>query len=220
MNVVNRLTVFFNGHFGKVVYSEDDIIAFLKPFIGREEAVLQLTILLYQNGEESTSDVERIMNAFPKGKEDEMHRFVQIQLDNKKHAAQPSTSTAITTTAAANAHVPTAITTTTTIGAPTFWGAEAGTAVVPDGLDDDDLSMTGSLFDTKRQVEDDAHTIPEDIQEDIEDDRSLEEHNKLIRHAKDRVEADHEKETSVKEKTGNKLSRISRQTSKRKELEN
>jgi hypothetical protein len=118
--------------------------------------------LLYQNGEESTSDVERIMNAFPKGKEDEMHQYVQIQLDKKQEAAiaanagQPST--AITTTTAANvAHVPTAITTTTSIGHPTFWGAEAGTAVAQDGWDDD-LSMTGSLFDTTRQVEDDAHT--------------------------------------------------------------
>jgi hypothetical protein len=65
-----------------------------------------------------------------------------------------------------------------------------------------------------------THTIPEDIQDDIEDDKSLEEHNKLIRHAKDRVEADHEKETYVKEKAGNKLSRVTRQTSKSKVLEN
>ena len=104
MNVVNRLTVFFDGYFRKEgVYSKDAIIAFLKPLIGREEAVLQLTLLLYKNGEESTTDVERIMNSFPKGKEDELHQFVQIQLNKKKQqaaekAAQPSTTFTTTST--------------------------------------------------------------------------------------------------------------------------
>ena len=223
MNVVNRLTVFFDGHFRKEgVYSKDAIIAFLKPFIGREEAVLQLTLLLYKNGEESTTDVERIMNAFPAGKEDEMHAYVQTQLDKKKQqaaiaekakAAHPP-STDITTTSAANlVQVPTDITTTTTTtttGAPTFWGAEAGTAVVPDGWGDD-LSMSSALF------EDIAKPHAAD---DIEVDHELAVHNKEKEHVQNRIEADHEKEASVKEKAGNKLSRITRQTSKRKVLEN
>jgi hypothetical protein len=227
MNVVNRLTVFFDGYFRKEgVYSKDAIIAFLKPFIGREEAVLQLTLLLYKNGEESTTDVERIMNAFPKGKEDEMHQYVQIQLDKKQQqaviaekAAQPSTS--ITTTTAANlVHVPTDITTTsTTIGAPTFWGAEAGTAVVPDGWDD--LSMSSSVFEdiAKPHAVDDNDAVV-DLEEDHEHAHDLAVHNKNKEHVQNRIEADHEKEASVKEKAGNKLSRVTRQTSKRKVLEN
>jgi hypothetical protein len=223
MNVVKRLNDFFDSHFRKEgVYSNDDMILFLKPFIGREEAVLQLTLLLYKNGEESTYDVERIMNAFPAGKEDEMHAYVQTQLDKKKQqaaiaekakAAHPP-STDITTTSAANlVQVPTDITTTTTTtttGPPTFWGAEAGTAVVPDGWDDD-LSMSSALF------EDIAKPHAAD---DIEVDHELAVHNKEKEHVQNRIEADHEKEASVKEKAGNKLSRITRQTSKRKVLEN
>jgi len=220
MNVVKRLTDFFDGHFRKEgVYSNDAMIAFLKPFIGREEAVLQLTLLLYQNGEESTTDVERIMNAFPKGKENEMHQYVQIQLDKKKEEAAIAEKAAITTTTAANlVHVPTAITTTsTTIGAPTFWGAEAGTAVVPDGWGHDDLSMSSSLFEdiAKPHAADDNDTVV-----DLVVDHELAVHNKNKEHVQNRIEADHEKEASVKEKAGNKLSRITRQTSKRKVLEN
>jgi hypothetical protein len=46
MDVVKRLTNFFDGHFRKEgVYSNDAMIAFSKPFIGREEAVLQLTTI-------------------------------------------------------------------------------------------------------------------------------------------------------------------------------
>jgi hypothetical protein len=79
---------------------------FTRPFIGREEAVLQLTMLLYQNGVvEDSAEIVNIMNAFPAGKEDEMHTYVNTQLKsytqlkNKKEldaataaatAAQPS----------------------------------------------------------------------------------------------------------------------------------
>jgi hypothetical protein len=112
MNVVKRLIDFFDGHFRKEgVYSNDDMIAFLKPFIGREEAVLQLTMLLYQNGEESTYDVTRIMNAFPAGKEDEMHAYVNTtlkeyaQLKKKKELDAATTSVGATSSLAAAAAV-------------------------------------------------------------------------------------------------------------------
>jgi hypothetical protein len=49
MDVVKRLIVFLNGHYPGA-YPEDKMIEFLTPFIGREEAVLQLTMLLYQYG--------------------------------------------------------------------------------------------------------------------------------------------------------------------------
>jgi hypothetical protein len=222
LNVVKRLNDFFYGHFRKEgVYSNDDMILFLKPFIGREEAVLQLILLLYQNGEESTYDVERIMNAFPAGKEDEMHAYVQIQLDKKKEEAAIAEKAAITTTTAANlVHAPTAITTTsTTIDAPTFWGAEAGTAVVPDRWGRDDLSMSSSLFEdiAKPHAADDNDTVV-----DLVVDHKLTVHNKNKEHVQNRIEADHEKEASVEEKAGNKLSRVThtRQTSKSKVLEN
>jgi hypothetical protein len=225
MNVVKRLNDFFDGHFRKEgVYSNDDMILFLKPFIGREEAVLQLTMLLYQNGEESTYDVERIMNAFPAGKEDEMHAYVRIQLDKKKEeeeeAATAEKATIATTTAGNLVHIPTDITTTTTtttIGAPTSWGAEAGKAVVPNGWGHDDLSMSSSLFEdiAKPHAADDNDTVA-----DLVVDHELEVYNKNKEHVQNRIEADHEKEASVKEKAGNKLSRITRQTSPRKVLEN
>jgi hypothetical protein len=46
MKVVNRLIIFLNGHYPGA-YPEDKMVEFLTPFIGREEAVLQLTMLLY-----------------------------------------------------------------------------------------------------------------------------------------------------------------------------
>jgi hypothetical protein len=79
MNVVNRLIAFLNGHYPGS-HPEDKMIEFLTPFIGREEAVLQLTMFLYQNGVEDSAEVVRIMNVFPAGKEDEMHAFVNTQL--------------------------------------------------------------------------------------------------------------------------------------------
>jgi hypothetical protein len=131
MKVVKRLIGFFDGHFRKEgVYSNDDMIVFLKPFIGREEAVLQLTMLLYQNGEESTYDVARIMNAFPAGKEDEMHAYVNTTL--KEYALKKKKELDAANTAAAAAARPSAsnaiTTTTTTTGPTTFWNAEAGVA--------------------------------------------------------------------------------------------
>jgi len=104
MNVVKRLIDFFDGHFRKEgVYSNDDMIVFLKPFIGREEAVLQLTMLLYQNGEESTYDVARIMNAFPAGKEDEMHAYVNTTLKEYAQLKKKKELDAATAAAAAAA---------------------------------------------------------------------------------------------------------------------
>jgi hypothetical protein len=79
MDVVKRLIVFLNGHYPGA-YPEDKMIEFLTPFIGREEAVLQLTMLLYQYGIEDSAEIVNIMNAFPAGKEDEMHAHVNTQL--------------------------------------------------------------------------------------------------------------------------------------------
>jgi hypothetical protein len=83
MKVVNHLIIFLNGHYPGA-YPEDKMIKFLTPFIGREEAVLQLTMLLYQNGVEDSAEIVTIMNAFPAGKEDEMHAYVHTQLKKKK----------------------------------------------------------------------------------------------------------------------------------------
>ena len=67
----------------------------------------------------------------------EMHQFVQIQLNKKKQqaaekATQPSTMPYYYYN---NIYY---------YWWTSFWGAEAGTAVVPDGWDD--LSMSSSLF--------------------------------------------------------------------------
>jgi hypothetical protein len=98
MKVVNRLIIFLNGHYPGA-YPEDKMIEFLTPFIGREEAVLQLTMLLYQNGVEDSAEIVTIMNAFPAGKEDEMHAYVHTQLKKKKEldAAAAAAAAAIPT---------------------------------------------------------------------------------------------------------------------------
>jgi hypothetical protein len=85
MDVVKRLIVFLNGHYPGA-YPEDKMIEFLTPFIGREEAFLQLTMLLYQNGIEDSAEIVNIMNAFPAGKEDEMHAYVNTQLKSSKRS--------------------------------------------------------------------------------------------------------------------------------------
>jgi hypothetical protein len=57
------------------------MIGFLTPFIGREEVFLQLTMLLYHNGVKDSAEIVNIMNAFPAGKEDDMHAYVLTQLN-------------------------------------------------------------------------------------------------------------------------------------------
>jgi thioredoxin-like negative regulator of GroEL len=96
MEVVNRLIVFLNGHYPGA-YPEDKMTEFLTPFIGREEALLQLTMLLYQNGEEDIAEIVNIMNAFPAGKEDEIHAYVHTQLKLKKELDAAAAAAAIPT---------------------------------------------------------------------------------------------------------------------------
>jgi hypothetical protein len=102
MKVVNRLIDFYNARWG-LVSDKDAVIAFLKPFVGREETVLQLVILLCNNGEKSTDWVAHLMKAYPEGKEDEMHAFVVNAYAEKaatekaaaEKAGAASTSTAL-----------------------------------------------------------------------------------------------------------------------------
>jgi hypothetical protein len=96
MNVVDRLINFLNGHYPGA-YPREKIIEFLTPFIGQEEAFLQLTILLYQNGVEDCIEIVNIMNAFPAGKEDEMHAYVHTQLKLKKELDAAAAAAAIPT---------------------------------------------------------------------------------------------------------------------------
>jgi hypothetical protein len=115
MNVVDRLIVFLNSHH-PAEYPKEKMIEYLTPFIGREEAFLQLTMLLYQNGVENSDVVVNIMNAFPAGEEDAMHAHVHTQLRKKKvldatRAAATRANDALATraAAAANAHAAAAI---------------------------------------------------------------------------------------------------------------
>ena len=102
MNVVNRLIDFYNARWG-LVSDKNAVIAFLKPFVGREETVLQLVILLCKYGEKSTDWVAHLMKAYPEGKEDEMHAFVVNAYAEKaatekaaaEKAGAASTSTAL-----------------------------------------------------------------------------------------------------------------------------
>jgi hypothetical protein len=110
MNVVDRLIVFLNSHH-PAEYPKEKMIEYLTPFIGREEAFLQLTMLLYQNGVENSDVIVNIMNAFPAGEEDAMHAHVHTQLRKKKvldatRAAETRANAALATqaAAAANAH--------------------------------------------------------------------------------------------------------------------
>jgi hypothetical protein len=105
MNVVDRLIVFLNSHH-PAEYPKEKMIEYLTPFIGREEAFLQLTMLLYQNGVESSDVIVNIMNAFPAGEEDAMHAHVHTQLRKKKvldatRAAETRANAALATQAAA-----------------------------------------------------------------------------------------------------------------------
>jgi hypothetical protein len=107
MNVVDRLIVFLNSHH-PAEYPKEKMIEYLTPFIGREEAFLQLTMLLYQNGVENSDVVVNIMNAFPAGEEDAMHAHVHTQLRKKKvldatRAAATRANDALATRAAAAA---------------------------------------------------------------------------------------------------------------------
>jgi hypothetical protein len=115
MNVVDRLIVFLNSHH-PAEYPKEKMIEYLTPFIGREEAFLQLTMLLYQNGVENSDVIVNIMNAFPAGEEDAMHAHVHTQLRKKKvldatRAAATRANDALATraAAAANAHAAAAI---------------------------------------------------------------------------------------------------------------
>ena len=185
MNVVNRLIDFYNGQ-GCGASNKNAVIAFFKPFIGREETVLQLIILLFNHGEKSTNGIEDLMKLYPEGQEDEMHAFV-VNAFAEKAAAEA--------TAAAAA--------STTTGASSFWGAEGGSAVVQD---EDDLS-TSSLFENKAPVADE----PVDIVEDHAHKEELAASAKNKEHAKKRVDADDEKEISEKiTKKNKKKSRITR----------
>ena len=105
MNVVDRLIVFLNSHH-PAEYPKEKMIEYLTPFIGREEAFLQLTMLLYQNGVENSDVIVNIMNAFPAGEEDAMHAHVHTQLRKKKildatRAAETRANAALATQAAA-----------------------------------------------------------------------------------------------------------------------
>jgi hypothetical protein len=107
MNVVDRLIVFLNSHH-PAEYPKEKMIEYLTPFIGREEAFLQLTMLLYQNGVENSDVIVNIMNAFPAGEEDAMHAHVHTQLRKKKvldatRAAATRANDALATRAAAAA---------------------------------------------------------------------------------------------------------------------
>jgi hypothetical protein len=86
MEVINRLIVFLNGHYPGA-YPEDKI--------GRVEAYLQLTMLLYQYGVEDCAEIENIMNASPTGKEDKMHAYVHTQLKLKKELDAAAAASAI-----------------------------------------------------------------------------------------------------------------------------
>jgi hypothetical protein len=90
------LIIFLNGHYPGA-YPEDKTIEFLTPCIGREEAVLQLPMLLYQNGVEDSAEIVTIMNAFPAGKEDEMHAYVQPKLKKKKELDAAAAAASIPT---------------------------------------------------------------------------------------------------------------------------
>jgi hypothetical protein len=108
MNVVDRLIVFLNSHH-PAEYPKEKMIEYLTPFIGREEAFLQLTMLLYQNGVENSDVIVNIMNAFPAGEEDAMHAHVHTQLRKKKvldatRAAETRANAALATQAAAAAN--------------------------------------------------------------------------------------------------------------------
>ena len=129
MNVVNRLIDFYNARWG-LVSDKNAVIAFLKPFVGREETVLQLVILLCNNGEKSTDWVAHLMKAYPEGKEDEMHAFVVNAFAEKAAEAEEKAAAA---TAAAATTVPDIVTTSTS------------TALAAMVTDDDDLSESPSI---------------------------------------------------------------------------
>ena len=126
MNVVNRLIDFYNARWG-LVSDKNAVIAFLKPFVGREETVLQLVILLCKYGEKSTDWVAHLMKAYPEGKEDEMHAFVVNAYAEKAAEAEEKATAAAATT------VPDIVTTSTS------------TALAAMVTDDDDLSESPSI---------------------------------------------------------------------------
>ena len=97
MNVVNRLIEFYNARWG-LVSDKNAVMAFLKPFVGREETVLQLVILLCKYGEKSTDWVAHLMKAYPEGKEDEMHAFVVNAYAEKAAEAEEKAAAAAATT--------------------------------------------------------------------------------------------------------------------------
>jgi hypothetical protein len=79
--------------------------------------------------------------------------------------------------------------------------------------------MSSYLFEdiAKPHAADDNDTAV-DLEVDHQNAHNLAVHNKNKKHVQNRIEADHEKEASVKEKAGNNLSRVTRQHPKEKYL--
>jgi hypothetical protein len=208
-------------HFTKNLKTRSDAIAALSPYVDskREEIYLTLLQMLLEGMPDELNEINNFMRQ-GNGHYDVMFQDLRIHIREEERVREEA--------AAADAESETS--TPVAVGNPSFWGAEGA----------DNLSTSNSIFkeatDKPPPIED-VHTIPQDIVVDVDthivptqDDvvvdlevdhehaHDLALHNKMKLHVQHRKEADHEKDSSVREKAGgNKLARrvTTRQSSKK-----